>query len=64
MVGGNVVGVCDHHKIDILTSQQREFSKTGVIPSRGLNLTSGTTFPGNFFDTTSGVSGNPGCGSF
>jgi iron complex outermembrane receptor protein len=58
--GYNVFGVFDYHKIDILTSQQREFSKTGVIPSRGLSLTSGTTFPGNFFDPTSGVSGNPG----
>jgi len=58
--GYNVFGVFDYHKIDILTSQQREFSKTGVIPGRGLNLTSGTTFPGNYFDPTSLVSGNPG----
>jgi iron complex outermembrane receptor protein len=58
--GYNVFGVFDYHKLDILTSQQREFSKTGVIPSRGLNLTSGTTFPGNYFDPTSGATGNPG----
>ena len=55
--GYNVFGVFDYHKIDILTSQQREFSKTGVIPERGLNLTSGTTFPGNFQDP--GFPGRP-----
>ncbi|MTW04936.1 TonB-dependent receptor [Duganella ginsengisoli] len=58
--GFNVWGVFDWHKMDILTSQQREFSKTGIIPERGLNLTSGTTFPGNFFDPGSSVAGNPG----
>ncbi|WP_328595506.1 TonB-dependent receptor [Rugamonas rivuli] len=58
--GYNVFGVFDYHKLDILTSQQREFSKTGVIPERGLNLTSGTTYPGNYFDPTSGAAGNPG----
>ncbi|WP_371868900.1 TonB-dependent receptor [Duganella lactea] len=58
--GYNVFGVFDYHKLDILTSQQRDFSKTGVIPSKGLNLTSGTTFPGNYFDPTSGATGNPG----
>ncbi|TWI65497.1 iron complex outermembrane receptor protein [Pseudoduganella lurida] len=55
-----VLGVFDYHKQDVLTSQQRPFSATGVIPSRGLNLTSGTTFPGNYFDAGSGVQGNPG----
>jgi iron complex outermembrane receptor protein len=58
--GYNVFGVFDWHQLDILTSQQRAFSQTGVIPSRGLNLTSGTTFPGNFFDPGSSVTGNPG----
>jgi iron complex outermembrane receptor protein len=58
--GYNFFGVFDYHKIDILTSQQRDFSKTGVIPERGLNLTSGTTFPGNYFDPGSNATGNPG----
>ncbi|MBA5689598.1 TonB-dependent receptor [Rugamonas apoptosis] len=58
--GYNLFGVVDYHKQNVLTSQQREFSKTGVIPSRGLNLTSGTTYPGNYFDPTSGATGNPG----
>ncbi|TWI51427.1 iron complex outermembrane receptor protein [Pseudoduganella flava] len=55
-----VLGVFDYHKQDVLTSQQRPFSATGVIPSRGLNLTSGTPFPANYFDPVSGVAGNPG----
>ena len=58
--GWAVLAVADYHKQDVLTSQQRDFSSTGVIPSRGLNLTSGTTFPGNYFDPVSGVQGNPG----
>jgi iron complex outermembrane receptor protein len=58
--GWNVFGVLDYHKQDVLTSQQREFSNTGVRADRGLNLTSGTTFPGNYFDPTSNVTGNPG----
>ncbi len=58
--GYNVFGVIDWHKQEVLTSQQREFSRTGIIASRGLSVTSGTTFPGNFFDPVSGVAGNPG----
>lgn len=33
----------------------REFSKTGIIPSRGVNGNSGTTFPGNFNYTELGT---------
>ena len=62
----NIFGVVDYHKQKVLTSQDRDFSKTGIIPSRGLSLTSGTTFPGNYFDAAAlnpdgskGVAGNP-----
>ncbi|WP_313872798.1 TonB-dependent receptor [Rugamonas sp. DEMB1] len=48
--GWNLFGVADYHKQTVLTSQQREFSKTGVIPAHGVFLTSGTTFPGNYRD--------------
>ncbi|XLZ72799.1 TonB-dependent receptor [Massilia sp. SR12] len=58
--GWNVMGVLDWQKQDVLTSQQRDFSATGVIPSRGLELTSGTTFPGNYFDPGTEKQGNPG----
>jgi iron complex outermembrane receptor protein len=56
--GFNLFGVFDHHKQEALTSQQRSFSQTGVIPGR-LDITSGTTFPGNYFDPVSEASGNP-----
>ncbi|HEY0488702.1 MAG TPA: TonB-dependent receptor [Telluria sp.] len=58
--GFNVFGVIDWHKQEVLTSQQRDFSRTGIVASRGLSVTSGTTFPGNYFDPVSGVAGNPG----
>ncbi|CDG84916.1 TonB-dependent receptor [Janthinobacterium agaricidamnosum] len=61
--GYNIFGVLDYHKQGVLTSQDRDFSKTGIIPNRGLALTSGTTFPGNYFDPGSGVTGNPGFAS-
>lgn len=61
--GYNVFGVIDYHKQEAISSQQREFSKTGIIPSRGLNVTSGTTFPGNYFDPATGRTGNPGFAS-
>jgi len=57
--GFNLFGVIDYHKQGVLTSQERDFSKTGVIPSRGLNLTSGTTFPGNYYDATADKAGKP-----
>ena len=56
--GFNFFGVFDVHKQDRLKATQREFSKTGVIPSKGLNLTSGTPFPANFFSDL-GINGNP-----
>ena len=55
----SVLGVFDYHKQDVMTSQQRPFSATGVLPSRGLNETSGTPFPANYFDPGSEVAGNP-----
>ena len=58
--GFNVFGVIDWHKQEVLTSQQRGFSRTGIVASRGLSVTSGTTFPGNYFDPVSEVAGNPG----
>jgi iron complex outermembrane receptor protein len=38
----------DNKKQDSVAATQRDFAKTGVIPSAGLALTSGTTFPANF----------------
>jgi iron complex outermembrane receptor protein len=61
--GFNVFAVVDWHRQQALTSQQRAFSQTGIQRSRGLDVTSGTTFPGNYYDPGSGVSGNPGFAS-
>ncbi|OYO26602.1 TonB-dependent receptor [Janthinobacterium sp. PC23-8] len=61
--GYNLFGVLDYHKQDVLTSQDRSFSSTGIIAGRGLSVTSGTTFPGNYFDAAAnggaGLAGNP-----
>ena len=61
--GYNIFGVIDYHKQNVLTSQDRAFSATGIVPSRGLSITSGTTFPGNYFDAAAnggdGLAGNP-----
>jgi iron complex outermembrane receptor protein len=37
----------------------RDFSKSGIIPERGVSGTSGTTFPGNFSQSATGIAGNP-----
>ena len=61
--GYNLFGVIDYHQQDVLTSQERAFSSTGIVPGRGLSVTSGTTFPGNYFDAAAnggaGLAGNP-----
>ncbi|MFA6068480.1 MAG: TonB-dependent receptor plug domain-containing protein [Janthinobacterium sp.] len=64
--GYNIFGVVDYHKQNVLTSQDRDFSQTGVFPERGVSVTkgtSGTTFPGNYFDAAAdggkGLAGNP-----
>jgi len=61
--GYNVFGVLDYHRQQVLTSQERAFSSTGIVPGRGLSVTSGTTFPGNYFDAAAnngaGLAGNP-----
>jgi iron complex outermembrane receptor protein len=55
--GYNLWASADVQKNDLITSLQREFGKTGVLPDRGVFLTSGTTFPANFTQGT--MSGNP-----
>jgi len=42
----------------------REFAKTGIIPEKGVNGNSPTTFPGNFSQASTNITGNktaPGC---
>jgi len=58
--GYNIFGVIDYHKQQSIGSQQRWYSSTGYDPVRGLDGTSGTTFPGNYFDPGTNTTGNPG----
>jgi iron complex outermembrane receptor protein len=56
--GYNLLGIVDLHRQSALTATDRDFARTGVRPERGLYLTSGTTFPANFF-SDNGIAGNP-----
>ncbi|RYG93595.1 MAG: hypothetical protein EON57_19765, partial [Alphaproteobacteria bacterium] len=44
----NFWGAFDTRRQQRVRALDREFGKTGIIPSRGVNGNSGTTFPGNF----------------
>jgi iron complex outermembrane receptor protein len=57
--GFNVLGVIDWHRQQAITSQQRAFSQTGIVRERGLDVTSGTTFPANYYDALTDRTGNP-----
>ncbi len=57
--GFNLFMVADLHDQKVITSQDRPYSQTGVDPARGLDRTSGTTFPANVFDPITKVTGNP-----
>lgn len=66
--GYNVWVSLDHKMQNSVNALQRDFARTGVIPDRGLNKVSGTTFPANFnyyrLDDGKLASGNltkPGC---
>lgn len=51
-------GVIDWHQQSPLRATDRDFSRTGIRPERGMFEVSGTTFPANFFSDL-GISGNP-----
>lgn len=55
--GFNLWGVLDYHKTDPIGSLERGFSNRGYIPERGVDRTSGTTFPANY--SQGGRSANP-----
>lgn len=57
--GFNIFGVIDYHKQKAVEATQRDFSKSGIIPSIGLNKTSGNTPISNYFDNGSNAVGNP-----
>jgi iron complex outermembrane recepter protein len=47
--GWNVFGGITYTKQDPLKATSRDFAKTAYIPDKGVNKTSGTTFPANYF---------------
>jgi iron complex outermembrane receptor protein len=56
--GYNIFGVVDYHDQGRVRSIDRPYSSTGIQPQHGINKTSGTTFPANFF-SAKGITGNP-----
>ncbi len=56
--GYNIFGVVDRHDQKRVRSIDRHYSSTGIQPAYGINKTSGTTFPANFF-SANGITGNP-----
>jgi len=56
--GWNLWASYDNRNQDAIAAVDRQFGATGVIPGK-LNKTSGTTFPGNWTQPSTGVSGNP-----
>jgi iron complex outermembrane receptor protein len=55
--GFNLWAAVDRRTQGAVAAVERDFGKTGVDAAKGLNLTSGTTFPGNF--TQGSLAGNP-----
>ena len=53
----NIFAVLDWRQADKIRAADRPFAATGVIPEKGLFLTSGTSFPANF--TQGSFAGNP-----
>jgi iron complex outermembrane receptor protein len=56
--GYNFFGVLDLHKQTALAAADRDFSSTSVRPDKGINNSSGTSQPGNFY-SDNGITGNP-----
>ena len=52
----------DTQNQDRLRALDRDFSKSGIIPSKGVSGSSGTTFPGNFTQNV-GLNGKPVAGN-
>jgi iron complex outermembrane receptor protein len=57
--GWNVYGGFNYNKQNVLESQDRSYASTGIIPSKGIARTSGTTFPGNYSQSSTSTASNP-----
>ena len=56
--GWNLFGVIDVHNQSALQASERAFAATGIRPEHGVEKTSRTPFPANFYSAL-GVTGNP-----
>jgi iron complex outermembrane receptor protein len=56
--GWTVFGVADFHKQTALWASERDFSNTSVRADKGVNNSSGTSQPANFY-SDNGITGNP-----
>jgi iron complex outermembrane recepter protein len=57
--GYNVFGGFAYTKEEKISAIDRDYLSTGIVPEKGLYLTSGTTFPGNYSQAVNGVATNP-----
>jgi iron complex outermembrane receptor protein len=57
--GFNVMGAFSYTKQDPLKATDRDFAKSAIVESEGVFKASPTTFPANYNQSSTGVSGNP-----
>jgi iron complex outermembrane receptor protein len=57
--GWNIFGGFSYNKQEELKSTDRSYTGTGLILDKGMAKTSGTTFPGNYSQSSTGVATNP-----
>ena len=57
--GFNVFGGFAYTKEEKIAAVDRDYLSSGIIPDKGVYLTSGTTFPGNYSQAVNGVATNP-----
>ena len=57
--GFNLFGGFDYTQEKRIRAIDRDYAKSGIIPDKGVYKTSGTSFPGNYSQSSTGVSTNP-----
>ncbi len=57
--GFNLFGGFDYTQENRIRAIDRDYAKSGIIPDKGVYKTSGTSFPGNYSQSSTGVSTNP-----
>jgi len=57
--GFNIFGGFSYTKEEKISAIDRDYLASGIIPAKGVYLTSGTSFPGNYSQSATGVASNP-----